>query len=122
LWYALNQAVRPNPFELQESRDFCAILGILVAMKRYLDDLVASDLQGKTAMLTGPREIGKTMLCRQFTARFPPAQYLNWDIAADRSIRQRQSWEARTGLLCSVRDAVRELAFDQVRLPVFFSH
>ena len=91
-------------------------------MKRYLDDLVASDLQGKTAMLTGPREIGKTMLCRQFTARFPPAQYLNWDIAADRSIRQRQSWEARTRLLCSVRDAVRELAFDQVRLPVFFSH
>ena len=32
-------------------------------------------------------------------ARFPPAQYLNWDVAADRSILQRQSWGAHTRLL-----------------------
>ena len=71
----------------------------MVAMKRYLDDLVASDLQRKMVLLTGPRQVGKTTLCRHLMERFPPAQYLNWDVAADRSILQRQSWGVRTKLL-----------------------
>ena len=45
-------------------------------MKRYLDDLVATDLQGKMVLLTGPRQVGKTTLCRQLMERFPSAQYL----------------------------------------------
>jgi predicted AAA+ superfamily ATPase len=68
-------------------------------MKRYLDDLVATDLQRKMVLLTGPRQVGKTTLCHQLMDRFPPAQYLNWDVAADRAILQRQTWEARTRLL-----------------------
>ncbi|WP_301102663.1 ATP-binding protein [Propionivibrio sp.] len=68
-------------------------------MKRYLDDLVATDLQRKMVLLTGPRQVGKTTLCRQLMERFPPAQYLNWDVAADRTILQRQTWGARTRLL-----------------------
>jgi len=68
-------------------------------MKRYLDDLVATDLQRKMVLLTGPRQVGKTTLCRQMMERFPSSQYLNWDVAADRAILQRQTWGARTRLL-----------------------
>ena len=68
-------------------------------MKRYLDDPVASDLQRKMVLLTGPRQVGKTTLCRQLMERFASAQYLNWDVAADRTILRRQTWGARTRLL-----------------------
>jgi len=68
-------------------------------MKRYLDDLVATDLERKMVLLTGPRQVGKTTLCRHLMARFPPAQYLNWDIAGDRAILQRQSWNPHSRLL-----------------------
>ena len=68
-------------------------------MKRYLDDLVATDLQRKMVLLTGPRQVGKTTLCRQMMERFPSSQYLNWDVAADRAILQRQTWGARTRFL-----------------------
>jgi predicted AAA+ superfamily ATPase len=68
-------------------------------MKRYLDDLVTSDLQRKMVLLTGPRQVGKTTLCRQLMANVTPAQYLNWDVAGDRAILQRQSWQPRSRLL-----------------------
>ncbi|MGB7501679.1 MAG: ATP-binding protein [Azonexus sp.] len=68
-------------------------------MKRYLDDLVATDLQRKMVLITGPRQVGKTTLCRHLMERFTPAQYLNWDVAPDRAILQRQSWNPRSSLL-----------------------
>ena len=68
-------------------------------MKRYLDDLVVTDLQRKMVLITGPRQVGKTTLCRHLMERFPPAQYLNWDVAPDRAILQRQSWSPRSNLL-----------------------
>ncbi|WP_265946360.1 hypothetical protein [Dechloromonas sp. A34] len=43
-------------------------------MKRYLDDLVAADLQRKMALLTGLRQVGKTPPCRQSMAGFRQAQ------------------------------------------------
>ena len=76
-------------------------------MKRYLDDLVATDLQRKMVLLTGPRQVGKTTLCRQLMERFASAQYLNWDVAADRTILQRQTWAARTRLL--VMDEIHKM-------------
>ena len=76
-------------------------------MKRYLDDLVATDLQRKMVLLTGPRQVGKTTLCRQLMERFASAQYLNWDVAADRTILQRQTWGARTRLL--VMDEIHKM-------------
>ena len=60
-------------------------------MKRYLDDLVAADLGRKMVLLTGPRQVGKTTLCRHLMERFQPAQYLNWDVARDRAVLLRQS-------------------------------
>jgi hypothetical protein len=72
---------------------------IKVDMKRYLDDLIATDLDRKMVLVTGPRQVGKTTLCRHLMERSPPAQYLNWDVAADRAILLRQSWSPRARLL-----------------------
>ena len=61
-------------------------------MKRYLDDIVLNDLATKAVVLTGPRQVGKTTLSRQLMQSFGSAQYLNWDVLADRGVLQRQSW------------------------------
>lgn len=68
-------------------------------MKRYLDNHIAKDLHRKMVLVTGPRQVGKTTLCRQLMERIGPAQYLNWDVAADRAILLRQSWRPDTRLL-----------------------
>lgn len=68
-------------------------------MKRYLDDLIAQDLARKMVLVTGPRQVGKTTLCRHQMAQLEPAQYLNWDVAGDRPILQRQSWMPLARLL-----------------------
>lgn len=76
-------------------------------MKRYLDDLVLSDLATKAVVLTGPRQVGKTTLSRQLMQSFGSAQYLNWDVLADRVVLQRQSWNPRAGLL--VMDEIHKM-------------
>ena len=76
-------------------------------MKRYLDDLVLNDLATKVVVLTGPRQVGKTTLSRQLMQSFGNAQYLNWDVLADRVVLQRQSWNPRAGLL--VMDEIHKM-------------
>lgn len=76
-------------------------------MKRYLDNLVISDLATKAVVLTGPRQVGKTTLSRQLMKLFDNAQYLNWDVLADRMVLQRQSWNPRAGLL--VMDEIHKM-------------
>jgi len=76
-------------------------------MKRYLDDLILRDLSRKAVLLTGPRQVGKTTLGRQLMQSFGNAQYLNWDVLADRAVLQRQSWHPRAGLL--VMDEVHKM-------------
>ncbi len=68
-------------------------------MQRYLDALVRTDLDRKMVLLTGPRQVGKTTLARQMLAGLQPAQYFNWDVAADRAVLQRQSWQPTSRLL-----------------------
>ena len=68
-------------------------------MKRYLDDRITNDLSRKMVLLTGPRQVGKTTLCRQLMDRFAPSQYFNWDVASDRAILLRQSWNPNSRLL-----------------------
>lgn len=68
-------------------------------MKRYLDERILNDLPTKMVVLTGPRQVGKTTLSRQLMEAFSAAQYLNWDVLADRAILQRQSWNPRAKLL-----------------------
>jgi len=76
-------------------------------MERYLDKLVLNDLSTKTVVLTGPRQVGKTTLSRQLMQSFGSAQYLNWDVLADRVVLQRQSWNPRAGLL--VMDEIHKM-------------
>ena len=58
-------------------------------------------------VVVGPRQVGKTTLCRQFMERFNPSQYLDWDVAADRAVLQRQSWSPRSKLL--VMDEIHKM-------------
>ena len=76
-------------------------------MKRYLDDLVLNDLATKAVVLTGPRQVGKTTLSRQLMQSFGRAQYLNWDVSADRAVLLRQSWNPRAELL--VMDEIHKM-------------
>lgn len=68
-------------------------------MKRYLDDLVAKDLQRKLVFLTGPRQVGKTTLSQQLQQATVPSQYLNYDVAADRTKIEKHSWLPENKLL-----------------------
>ena len=68
-------------------------------MKRALEAQVLADLSRKPVVLTGARQVGKTTLARGLMAQFDNAQYLNWDVPADRAVLQRQSWSPRAGLL-----------------------
>ena len=77
-------------------------------MQRYLDDRVLADLRHKMVVLTGPRQVGKTTLAKQLMAQLAPAQYLNWDVAADRAVLTRQSWSPGSHLL--VMDEIHKMA------------
>lgn len=68
-------------------------------MKRYLDDLIATDLQRKLVFVTGARQVGKTTLSQQLQTQVQPSQYLNFDVASDRAAILRQSWQPDTRLL-----------------------
>lgn len=68
-------------------------------MKRYLDNPIRADLARKTVLITGPRQVGKTTLSRLLMDQHGCGQYLNWDIATDRTIIERQSWNPRAPLL-----------------------
>jgi predicted AAA+ superfamily ATPase len=68
-------------------------------MKRYLDTRIRLDLAHKMVVLTGPRQVGKTMLSRHLEAELPGAQYLNYDVAAHRAVMLAQSWRSSAPLL-----------------------
>ncbi len=76
-------------------------------MKRYLDHRVRADLRRKLVILTGPRQVGKTTLARQLISDVNPSSYLNWDVAADRAVLQRQSWPIASRLL--VMDEIHKM-------------
>ncbi len=67
-------------------------------MERYLDHLVRRDLQHKMVFLTGPRQVGKTTLSHQLVTELG-GQYLNHDVAQDRSVIVNQRWNPRAPLL-----------------------
>ncbi|BCB27874.1 ATPase [Sulfurimicrobium lacus] len=67
--------------------------------KRSLADRIRADLPNKLIILTGPRQAGKTTLARLLMADYPRAQYLNWDVPADREIILSGAWSPRAGLL-----------------------
>ena len=76
-------------------------------MKRALADRIRADLGRKLVVLTGPRQVGKTTLAQNLMAELGPTQYLNWDIAGDRAILQRGSWNRSARLL--VMDEIHKM-------------
>lgn len=87
-------------------------------MKRYLADNILSDLGKKMVVLTGPRQVGKTTLAKELMAGYPRAQYLNWDVVADRRILLAQSWSPRSDLL--VLDEIHKMPNWKVYLKGVF--
>lgn len=87
-------------------------------MKRYLEDNILSDLGKKMVVLTGPRQVGKTTLAKELMASYPRAQYLNWDVIADRRILLAQSWSPRSDLL--VLDEIHKMPNWKVYLKGVF--
>ena len=77
-------------------------------MKRYLDNRIAADLARKLVFVTGPRQVGKTTLSQQLQNALAPAQYLNYDVEADRAQIQRMSWMPDAKLL--VLDELHKMA------------
>ena len=57
------------------------------------------DLGRKLVLLTGARQAGKTTLARQLMAGFEPAQYLNWDVPADRLLITQHAWSPKARLV-----------------------
>jgi predicted AAA+ superfamily ATPase len=64
---------------------------------RRLSEALASDLDTKIVLLSGPRQAGKTFLSRQL---FSKSQvYLNFDSPADRAILRERSWDRQAELV-----------------------
>lgn len=83
---------------MQNSHDYLTGKHQLDA-KRYLAERIRADLSHKLVILTGARQAGKTTLARQLLADYPRAQYLNWDVPADREVIASGAWSPRAGLV-----------------------
>lgn len=67
---------------------------------RYLTTYIVDDLKDKMVFLGGPRQVGKTTLCRNLVgASFKNHAYLNWDNRADRRTIMAGSWPGDAELL-----------------------
>ena len=59
-------------------------------MERYLERHLKKDLKEKNVILSGPRQVGKTILSKQITTS---NTYLNHDSSADRKIIKNEEWD-----------------------------
>jgi len=68
--------------------------------ERYLTQYILDDLKDKMVFLGGPRQVGKTTLCRSFVGtHFKNPAYFNWDNRADRKTIMAATWPGDTELL-----------------------
>ena len=68
--------------------------------ERYLTQSVLDDLKDKMVFVGGPRQVGKTTLCRNFVAaQFKYPAYFNWDNRADRKTIMAATWPGDAELL-----------------------
>ena len=79
-------------------------------MDRYASARIRTDLTRKIVFLTGPRQVGKTVLAQALLAEAEPgaARYFNYDVQPDRAVLHRQSWLPDTALL--VFDELHKMA------------
>lgn len=68
--------------------------------ERYLTNYILDDLKDKMVFIGGPRQVGKTTLCRNLVgASFKKSVYYNWDNRADRKAIMAATWPGDTELL-----------------------
>ena len=68
--------------------------------ERYLTQSILDDLKDKMVFLGGPRQVGKTTLCRSFVGpHFKNPAYFNWDNRADRKAIIAATWPGDARLL-----------------------
>ncbi|MEE9912230.1 MAG: AAA family ATPase [Deltaproteobacteria bacterium] len=68
--------------------------------ERYLTKYIIDDLRDKMVFVGGPRQVGKTTLCRSFVgAAFKNSAYFNWDNRADRKAIMTATWPGDAELL-----------------------
>src|SRR3990167_10925436 len=60
--------------------------------KRFLEDVIAQDLEKKMVFLAGPRQVGKTTLAQGLLGRYKRGLYYLWDDPADRRELLRARW------------------------------
>ena len=67
---------------------------------RYITPYIMDDLKDKMVFVGGPRQVGKTTLCRNFVAsNFDGNAYYNWDSRADRKAIMASSWPGDAEIL-----------------------
>ncbi|MBI5409846.1 MAG: ATP-binding protein [Nitrospirae bacterium] len=67
---------------------------------RYLASYIVEDLKDKMVFVGGPRQVGKTTLCRSLIAdHFRNHAYFNWDNRSDRKAITASSWPGDAELL-----------------------
>lgn len=66
---------------------------------REIAGRLSRDLSRKLVVLTGARQVGKTTLARQLMEGFESAQYLNWDVPADRLLISGHAWSPKARLV-----------------------
>lgn len=67
---------------------------------RYLTRYIIEDLKDKMVFVSGPRQVGKTTLCRNIVAaHFKKYAYFNWDNRGDRKVIMTSSWPGDVQLL-----------------------
>lgn len=68
--------------------------------ERYLTQFILDDLKDKMVFVGGPRQVGKTTLCRDFVAaQFKNPAYFNWDNRTDRKAISAATWPGDADLL-----------------------
>ena len=65
-------------------------------MRRYLQAALATDLDEKIVLISGPRQCGKTTLSRMIR---PDYQYFNHDLAEHRLLMRQKAWDRRKPLV-----------------------
>ncbi len=66
---------------------------------REITENLRRDLGRKLVVLTGARQAGKTTLAHQLMTDFDSAQYLSWDVPADRQLITQHAWSPKVQLL-----------------------
>lgn len=65
-------------------------------LRRYLHAAIATDLEEKVVLVSGPRQCGKTTLSRMIQ---PNHQYLNHDLAEHRLLLRQKAWDRSKPLI-----------------------